>query len=120
MAKRQRAAAEEVTSEDVADCIQRKWAAARARDAERDATTGRGVDGRAHKTTGCGDAGGAGTKRPRPTDGRGDGRAAGATRGSRVGSRGAKKEPGWKKKRRAAEREAMNMSDGENRGDRPS
>ena len=88
---------------------------------ERDATTGRGVDGRAREAVGRRDAGGAGTKRPRPTDGRGDGRAGGATRGSRGGSRGAKKEPGWKKKKkRAAEREAMDMSGCENRGDRPS
>ena len=58
----------EVTSDDVADCIQREWAAARALDAERDATTGRGVDGRAREAVGRRDAGGAGTKRPAATD----------------------------------------------------
>ena len=42
----------EVTSDDVADCIQREWAAARALDAERDATTGRGVDVRARGAVG--------------------------------------------------------------------
>ena len=72
-AKRPRAAAVgEVTSDDVAECIQREWAAARALDAERDATTGRGVDGRAREAVGRRDAGGAGTKRPAATD---DGRA---------------------------------------------
>ena len=63
----------EVTSDDVADCIQREWAAARALDAERDATTGRGVDGRAREAVGRRDAGGAGTKRPAAMDGGGDG-----------------------------------------------
>ena len=61
-----------VTSDDVADCIQREWAAARALDAERDATTGRGVDGRAREAVGRRDAGGTGTKRPAAMD---DGRA---------------------------------------------
>ena len=64
----------EVTSDDVADCIQREWAAARARDAEGDAATGRGVGVRARGAVGRHDAGG--TKRQRPTDdGRGGGRA---------------------------------------------
>ena len=58
--------------DDVADCIRREWAAARALDAERDATTGRGVDGRAREAVGRRDAGGAGTKRPAAAD---DGRA---------------------------------------------
>ena len=62
------AAGGESTSDDVADCIQREWAAARALDAERDATTGRGVDGRAREAVGRRDAGGAGTKRPAATD----------------------------------------------------
>ena len=68
-AKRPRAAAVgEVTGDEVADCIQREWAAARALDAERDATTGRGVDGRVRGAVGRRDAGGAGTKRPAATD----------------------------------------------------
>ena len=66
------AAVGESTSDDVAKCIQRGWAAARALDAERDATTGRGVDGRAREAVGRRDAGGVGTKRPAATD---DGRA---------------------------------------------
>ena len=59
---RPRTAAGEVTSDDVADCIQREWAAARALDAERDATTGRGVDVRAREAVGRRDAGGAGSE----------------------------------------------------------
>ena len=50
----------------MADCIQRKWAAARARDAERDAMTGQGVDGSRCEATRRGDAGG--TKRQRSVD----------------------------------------------------
>ena len=42
-------------------------------DAERDVSTGRGVDGRAREAVGRRDAGGAGTKRPAAMDGGGDG-----------------------------------------------
>ena len=61
-----------------------EWAAARARDAERDATTGQGVDGSRCEAVGRRDTGGAGTKRPRPTgDACGNGRARGAGGGPR-------------------------------------
>ena len=42
-------------------------------DAEREVSTGRGVDGRAREAVGRRDAGGAGTKRPAAMDGGGDG-----------------------------------------------
>ena len=79
-----------VTSDDVADCIRREWAAARALDAERGAAVGLVATGRAQETTGC--AGAGGTKRRRPTDdGHGGARTGATTAGVGAAQRAGKK-----------------------------